>query len=100
MQDAGEGRLRMIFYGDHVTVDYEGDEPPYRQVAALIRARIKSGDLEPGRPVPSVTQLCQTYGIARNTALKALGVLRDEGLVRTVKGWGTYVTRPEDRQGS
>ena len=74
-----------------MSVDHEGDVPPYLQIAALIRARIESGELAPGKPVPSVAQIVGEYGVARTTAQKALWVLRDEGLVRMVKGWGTFV---------
>jgi DNA-binding GntR family transcriptional regulator len=42
--------------------------------------------------VPSESQLEQEFGIARGTARKAIAVLRDEGLVITVKGRGSYVT--------
>ena len=38
----------------------------------------------------------QTYGVARNTARKALLMLADQGYVRIVPGWGTFVT-PRDQ---
>ena len=79
----------------HVTVDHDADVPPYQQIAAILRARIKAGEIQPGKPVPSVAQIVQEFGVARTTAQKALRVLREEGLVRVVPGWGTYVTRPE-----
>jgi GntR family transcriptional regulator len=74
-------------------IDPEGPEPLYQQVAALLRARIESGELQPNRPVPSIAQLQGEYGIARGTALHAIDVLRQEGLVRTVAGRGTYVVK-------
>jgi DNA-binding GntR family transcriptional regulator len=73
-------------------VDHEADVPPYLQIAAIIRRRIESGELAPGKPVPSVAQIVGEYGVARTTAQKALRALRDEGLVRIVQGWGTFVT--------
>jgi len=73
------------------TVDPLSSVPVYRQVAAILRDRIESGDLEPDRPLPSETHLVQEYGIARGTARRAIEVLRDEGLVVTVHGRGTYV---------
>jgi DNA-binding GntR family transcriptional regulator len=65
--------------------------PPYQQIAADLRARIESGELAPGDMLPSITRLSQEYGVAKGTAVKALNVLRSEGLTRTVAGWGTFV---------
>jgi GntR family transcriptional regulator len=75
-------------------IDPDGPEPLYRQVADVLRGRIERGELLPNRPVPSATALVQEFGIARGTALRALEVLRQEGLVRTVAGRGTYVVPP------
>lgn len=33
----------------------------------------------------------QEFGIARTTAGKVLAVLRDEGLITIVRGWGSFV---------
>jgi DNA-binding GntR family transcriptional regulator len=74
------------------SVDPLSSVPVYRQVANILRGRIESGELAPDRPVPSEAQLVQEYGIARGTARRAIEVLRDEGLVVTVPGRGTYVT--------
>lgn len=46
--------------------------------------------------VPSITTLMQTYHVARNTARKALLLLADEGCVRIVPGWGTFVIPRDD----
>lgn len=52
---------------------------------------ITSGKIGPNQPLPSIKTLAQEYEVAKGTAEKALGVLRDEGLVRTVPGRGIYV---------
>ncbi len=65
--------------------------PVWRQLAAILRARILAGRYEPGHAVPSEKQLEQEFGIARGTTRKAIALLRDEGLVVTVAGRGTYV---------
>jgi DNA-binding IclR family transcriptional regulator len=36
----------------------------------------------------TAARLAQEYGVAKGTAVKALDVLRREGLTRTVAGWG------------
>jgi GntR family transcriptional regulator len=72
-------------------IDYDAPEPPHRQIAAWLRARIKSGELQPGRKIPSETDIMGETGVARTTARRAVKVLRDEGLVITYGGRGSYV---------
>jgi GntR family transcriptional regulator len=74
-----------------VTVDHDSAVPPYRQIAAILRGRIKSGELAPGAAVPSVRTIQQEYGVAQTTARKAIRVRVDEGLAEIVTGWGTFV---------
>lgn len=71
--------------------------PRYRQVAGLIRARIESGELRPGDPIPSQNWIIQNYGVARQTAHNALRLLVDEGLVVIVPGVGALVARRRNR---
>lgn len=54
------------------------------------RARIESGEIGPGRPLPSKKHLRQEHGVSGETVDKAIGMLRAEGLVVTVKGKGIY----------
>jgi GntR family transcriptional regulator len=65
--------------------------PPYQAIAADLRAKIESGELAPGEQVPSVPEICELYKVSRGTALRAMGVLRDEGLTEVSPGWGTFV---------
>jgi GntR family transcriptional regulator len=51
-----------------------------------------SWELQPRRPVPSKRTLQQEYGVAGGTIDKAVAILREEGLVQTVTGRGSYVT--------
>jgi GntR family transcriptional regulator len=74
-----------------VTIDHLTGEPAYLQLARVLREMITSGQIPPRQPMPSIKTLTQEYGIAKGTAEKALGVLRDEGLVVTVPGRGIYV---------
>jgi DNA-binding GntR family transcriptional regulator len=71
--------------------------PRYKQIAAIIRARIERGDIEPDRPIPSEVQIEQEFGVARATARKAVALLREWGMVVTVPGLGSYVV-PEDQR--
>ena len=72
-------------------LDHESAIPVYRQLATLLQTAITSGKLAPGRPLPSESTLMGEHGVSRDTVRKAVGLLRDEGLVVTVQGKGSYV---------
>jgi len=79
----------MVGTGSYVLViDPKIDRPVYLQLADILRRKIESREISPSHALPSITTLVQTYGIADQTARKAAGVLRDEGLVHNVSGKG------------
>ena len=73
--------------------------PLYVQLAAILRDMISSGELAPRAPLPSESYLQQEQGVSRGTVRMAVGILREEGLVVTIGGRGTFV-RPRDTQDS
>ena len=77
---------------DH-EVDRHSPVAAYIQVAGFLRDAIQAGEYQPGQRLPSITDLVQTYGIARLTAAKALRLLVAEGLADAPPGMGTYVKR-------
>lgn len=74
-----------------VDIDRTSETATYIQLAAILRQRIKSGELKSGDRMPSVHDLVIETQLADATIRKAMGVLRDEGLVRTAPGRGVYV---------
>src|SRR5262249_12059409 len=70
------------------------DPRQYMRIAAEIRQGLAEGRWRPGQPVPSITTLSQEYGVARQTAAKALRLLEDEGLLARRPGLGYYVRWP------
>jgi GntR family transcriptional regulator len=75
-----------------VTIDHDGAEFPYRQLAAILRERITAGEYPAGRKLPSIMALMGEFGLAAKTVQRAIAVLADEGLVLTVPNRGTFVT--------
>jgi DNA-binding GntR family transcriptional regulator len=61
-------------------------------MAGVIRHHCRRPSV-PGQPIPSQNTIMQTYGVARMTAHKALGLLVDEGIVVVVPGVGALVAR-------
>lgn len=63
------------------------DDPriPSEQLADDLRKQIRSGAIKPGQKLPSVREMVQSTGLGSATVQKALGRLRDEGLVFTTQ---------------
>ncbi|MDI3384684.1 GntR family transcriptional regulator [Streptomyces sp. B-S-A8] len=74
-----------------MTVDLEGPEPLYEQIAAVLGARIADGTYEPRRRVPSEAAICDEFNVSRPTARAALQLLGQRGLIVTVRGKGSFV---------
>lgn len=72
-------------------IDKADDRPPYRQIAAALRAAIAAGQLVAGDRLPSESELVERYGVARMTARQAIQELRTEGLVVSEHGRGVFV---------
>ena len=68
----------------------------HEQAAAAIRRAIADGEAGPGQRIPQARDLAAVLGIDRNTVLRALRLLRDEGLVEMGRGRAITVTGNAD----
>jgi DNA-binding GntR family transcriptional regulator len=73
------------------SLDPDDPRAPYLQVAGGLRAAIRSGEYGPGAQLPTYQDLAESWGVAINTAKAAVNLLRDEGLVVTQHGKGSFV---------
>ena len=64
-----------------VKVDRDQPVHLHDQVAAQIRRAIASGEAKPGDRLPPARHLAAVMGVNTNTVLRALRLLRDEGLL-------------------
>lgn len=71
----------------------DGPVAPWRQIAAIYRSRIESGELRPGDRLPSIRTISQEYEVATTTAQKVIEKLREEGLIVT-SPMGAFVAEP------
>ena len=63
----------------------------YLQIAGYLRDQIITGDLPPGAELPSERQIATEWQVSRPTATRAFQTLRQQGLVESRQGAGTYV---------
>ena len=80
-------------------VKIDRDDPAllHDQVAAQIRRAIADGEAKPGERLPSARHLAAVMHVNTNTVLRALRLLRDEGLLELRPGHGIRVTGTPQR---
>lgn len=61
------------------------------QVAAQIRRAISEGEATKGERLPPAVDLATVLGVNKNTVIRALHILRDEGLLDFTRGRGVRV---------
>lgn len=78
-------------------LDPTDSTPIYQQVAGEIRRAIAEGEAKPGERMPLAKDLATVLGVNRNTVLRALRELRDEGLLEMRQGRGITVAGTSER---
>jgi GntR family transcriptional regulator len=71
----------------------DGPDYVYVQVALHMEARIRGGDLAPGARLAGEQALREEYGVSLSSIRKAMGILRDKGLLVTTPSLGSFVVR-------
>jgi GntR family transcriptional regulator len=78
-------------------VDRAGPMYLHEQVAAEIRRAIADGEAGPGERIPQAKDLAAVLGVNTNTVLRALRMLRDEGLLEMGRGRAIVVAGTPER---
>ena len=80
-----------------VEIDRGDPTDLYEQVAGEIRRAIAEGEAKPGERLPPAKDLAAVLGVNTNTVLRALRVLREEGLLEFRRGRGISVAGTPER---
>lgn len=75
---------------------FNNSVPIYLQIVSEIKKQIISGKLIPGERIPSVRELALTYKVNPNTMQKAPIELEENGLIKTERTNGKFVTEDEN----
>ena len=77
------------------TVRNESAQPLYAQIKDIIKQRIIEGEYAVHERLPSESEMMKVFGVSRITVRQALRDLHADGLVFSVQGKGTFVSRPK-----
>ncbi|MET8534022.1 GntR family transcriptional regulator [Streptomyces sp. NPDC005065] len=71
-------------------IEFDPTRPKWVQIADVIRQRIQSGEYVPRARISEV-QMEAEFSVARATVRKVTAQLRQEGLIITTPGMGSFV---------
>jgi GntR family transcriptional regulator len=80
-----------------VKIDRDRPVVLHEQVAGEIRRAIAEGEAAPGERLPPARDLAAVLEVNTNTVLRALRLLRDEGLLDFRRGRGVHVAGTPER---
>lgn len=77
------------------SIDGISAQPFYLQIKEALKLRILDGDYAVHEQLPSESELMKMFGVSRITVRQALRDLHSDGLVFSVQGKGTFVSKPK-----
>lgn len=78
-------------------MEFDTSSPIWGQLVTEFSRRIVVGEWEPGGRIPGVRDLAADLGVNPNTVQRALSDLERQGLCRSERTAGRFVTTDEDR---
>lgn len=73
-------------------------KPRYLEVMDYIYSEMEKGALKQGDRMPSEKELCDRFGLSRQTIRHATGLLEKEGVITRVRGSGSYIGEISDAE--
>ena len=81
-----------------IVIQTNTPEPVYDQIVRQIHDAVKSAQLKPDTPLPTVRQLAGDLVINRNTVARAYRILEEQGVILTAGRKGTFIRQDAVRE--
>lgn len=65
--------------------------PMYERIVQDLKRRVTRGELQPGDRLPTLAEMCVHYDVSRITVDRVVKELKDERVVETFRGKGTFL---------
>ena len=75
-----------------IIISSNNSKPIYEQITSQIKAKIMSGELAAGQPLPSMRALAKAIHVSVITVQKAYEDLQRDGFIETTVGRGSFVS--------
>ena len=80
-----------------MTWSFDDNLPFYLQIIRILKYELARGKYQPGEKLPAVRELAMTAGVNPNTMQKALAELERDGLVKSQRTAGRFVTDDKEK---
>lgn len=77
-------------------MEFKDNVPIYLQIEQYLYRKIALGELKPGEKIPSVRSLAVELTVNVNTVQRALQQMNAQGILKTRRGEGNFVTENID----
>ena len=77
-------------------MEFDNNRPIYIQLLEDFKLKISSGDWKSGEKMDTVRNLAKIYGVNPNTVQRALQELEREGLAKSNRTTGRFITDDEE----
>ena len=67
------------------------NRPLYIQIMDCLKEKIKNGEFQPNKRLPTEKELAEEFNVSRITSKRALEELEREGIIYRKKGSGSYL---------
>lgn len=71
---------------------FDQSRPIYQQIIDGIKRSVARGELQPGDQIPSQREMAQSAQVNPNTVQRAYREMEQMGLVKTMRGQGTFIS--------
>ncbi len=75
-----------------IIISSKTNQPIYEQITSQIKAKVMSGELKQGDPIPSMRSLAKSLHISVITVQRAYEDLQRDGFVETTVGRGSFIS--------
>ena len=75
----------------NIQLNDKDNTPKYKQIIESIIELIQRGNIKYGQKLPSINQVSFDYYISRDTVEKAYAILKEKGVIESIKGRGHFV---------
>lgn len=76
-------------------MDFDEHVPVYLQIAEYVKVLIISGEASPGEKLLAVREMANALSANPNTVQKAYRLLEAQGVIKSERGSGNYITKDE-----